>query len=226
MLNLAEELLLLALDDDKGSMVDSGSRTLPYGLSGALLLDLLLQNRLSFSGKKIAAIDMTSTGDAFLDEALQHIQSKWRKKDAKYWVQKLNNKMDDLQQRLLDDLAQRGVLRREKRRLLWLIPYSRFPENDPAAEQTIREEIRRVVFEDQTPDERSLALVSLVQACDLEKEVFAKGDREEAKERIKELTEGERVGRAVSAIATEIIASVTIAVYAGVYAATAAGAGH
>ena len=43
MLNLLEELLLLALDDEKGKIISSSSLALPYGLSGAILLEFSLE---------------------------------------------------------------------------------------------------------------------------------------------------------------------------------------
>ncbi len=39
-LNLAEELLLLALNEEKGTVVFAASTALPYGLAGALLIEL------------------------------------------------------------------------------------------------------------------------------------------------------------------------------------------
>jgi len=46
MLNLMEELLLLALDDEKGKIIFSSSSALPYGLRGALLLELALVKKI------------------------------------------------------------------------------------------------------------------------------------------------------------------------------------
>jgi len=41
-----EELLLLALDDEKGKIIFSSSSALPYGLRGALLLELALVKKI------------------------------------------------------------------------------------------------------------------------------------------------------------------------------------
>jgi|GEM_PF-4255314 len=46
MLNLAEELLLLALQDEKGTVLASAAGSLSYGLAGALLMELALRSRL------------------------------------------------------------------------------------------------------------------------------------------------------------------------------------
>ena len=56
MLNLMEELLLLALDDEKGKIISSSSCALPYGLRGALLLELFLAEKIDVVDKKIVVI--------------------------------------------------------------------------------------------------------------------------------------------------------------------------
>ena len=49
-LMLPEHLLLLALRDDKGSVVQSSAMALPYGLAGALVMELSMRHRVSLSG--------------------------------------------------------------------------------------------------------------------------------------------------------------------------------
>ena len=45
MLNLAEELLLLALEDESGRINHAASASLGFGLAGAVLMDLTLRER-------------------------------------------------------------------------------------------------------------------------------------------------------------------------------------
>jgi hypothetical protein len=44
---LADELLLLALDDAKGAVHSAASLALDYGLAGAILMELAINNRLT-----------------------------------------------------------------------------------------------------------------------------------------------------------------------------------
>ena len=53
-LTLADELLLLALDDTKGSVHSAASLALDYGLVGAVLTELTLNNRLTMNGNSAA----------------------------------------------------------------------------------------------------------------------------------------------------------------------------
>lgn len=70
-----------------------------------------------------------------------------------------------------------------------------------------RDSIRNIVLLGQQPDEREVALIGLVKACELLNEIFAKGERKVTKKRIKELTEGEEVGKAVAAVVAEMVVS-------------------
>jgi len=46
MLTFAEELLLLALDDEKGVLVQMPIMSFEYGLIGAILMELALMNKI------------------------------------------------------------------------------------------------------------------------------------------------------------------------------------
>ena len=45
-LTLAEELLLIALDDKRGKLITSSDYSIDYCLSGALLFDLSFENKI------------------------------------------------------------------------------------------------------------------------------------------------------------------------------------
>ncbi len=80
MLNLMEELLLLALDDEKGKIIFSSSSALPYGLRGALLLELTLANKIDIVNKKLVVIDNTPTNNPLLNSALDIISDHHKEK--------------------------------------------------------------------------------------------------------------------------------------------------
>jgi hypothetical protein len=86
MLTLAEELLLLALDDESGSVEPAASGSLQYGLAGALLVELVIAGRLRLEGGGLVVADGSPTGDAVLDEVIGRISRSGRPRDAEYWV--------------------------------------------------------------------------------------------------------------------------------------------
>ena len=95
MLNLMEELLLLALDDEKGKIISSSSCALPYGLRGALLLELFLAEKNDVVDKKIDVINKNNTGNEVLDNALNIINTHHKQKTVKFWVTKLTSTMKE-----------------------------------------------------------------------------------------------------------------------------------
>ena len=53
MLTFAEELLLLALDDEKGVLVQMPIMSFEYGLVGAILMELALMNKIDTDLKNL-----------------------------------------------------------------------------------------------------------------------------------------------------------------------------
>jgi hypothetical protein len=220
MLSLAEELMLLALKDEKGSVIMSASTALPYGLAGALLLDLFFRKKTTFSGKTVEVIDPAPTGDALLDETLVLISGTEKQKAPKYWVQKIERKVKKLQDRIADQLVLKGILKREEHHLLWVFHYRRYPTQNISPEMEIRQRIRNVILLKHPPEDTDRALISLVNACSLVNEVFSTGERKQAKKRIKEISEDEKIAKAVSDVVAEITAAVTAAVIVATTAST------
>lgn len=226
MQTLAEDLLLLALDDDKGTVSWQRTTALPYGLGGALLVDLALQGRVTMVDDRISLSDPAPTGEAVLDAALVTIRSAKKEHDAKYWVKHLGDR-SGLKEELARRLVARGILREQEHAFLWVFHDPRFPASDPRPEAALRERIRDVVLNGAEPDERTLLLLSLVNACGLTGDLFSKEELKRTKPRVKELIEGERVGKAVGRAVEEVNAAVIAAVAASAaFSATIAPGAH
>ena len=110
MLNLMEELLLLALDDKKGKVLLSSSTELPYALRGAVLLELVNAKKIDIVNKKVVLIDSTMTGNPILNNALELIENKSKEKSIGYWISRLGYKMKSLRKDLLSGLMDKGIL--------------------------------------------------------------------------------------------------------------------
>jgi golgi phosphoprotein 3 len=210
-LSLAEELLLLALNDEKGTVLMAGSMGLSYGLAGALLIDLVEAGHLRIEGKDLVAAPGGSAGDEILDEVLGAIRNAKRTRDVKYWVGKIGRSAGKIRKRLLDRLAEKRILQREEHRVLLIFPTTRYPATNPMPEYGIRERVRFGLRGMTSPDERTAALISLVQACDLIGTLFDKGERREAKKRAKEISASQPVGTAVARVVEAAKAAVVAA---------------
>jgi Golgi phosphoprotein 3 len=187
---LPDELLLLALHDERGSVVRAAAPVLNGALVGAVMMELSLRGHLSEgTGHQLIAAP-TPTGDEILDDVRQRIADADRRQDARSWVSQLSRELPNLEDRLLDRMVAAGVLEQRDHRVLWVFPTRRYPLADGAVEQQARDRIRAVVLEGEAPDARMAALISLVQACNLLDEVFAPDERAAARRRIVELIAG------------------------------------
>lgn len=218
---LPEHLLLLAMRDDKGTVVHGGALALPYGLNGALLLELSLRGRVRVEEGVLVEVSNAPTDDDILNEALQSLADCERDKTAEFWVARPDALVKDLKNRLLDRLVARGILRREEHRILWLVPYSRFPELDGAPERDLRKQLNEVVVGGAEADEATALLIGLIHACGLAPEVFPDHEADEVAAKLKAFAESSQIAKAIvddvaAATTAAVCASLTAAVIPGI----------
>jgi Golgi phosphoprotein 3 len=216
MLTLREELLLLSLHDEKGSVASSGSMALPFALAGAVVMELQRNGRIDVDKKRLVLADAAPTGDEMLDQAMENIGGSAKVRAPKYWISRPDRLVPSLRDRLLESLVEKNILQREEHRFLWLIPFDRYPEMDGRAEDDIRRRLRNVILEDVEPDERTALLLCLVHACDLAGEVFPKEELKKAKTKLKKFAERDQIAKAVS----DQVAAVTMTLISAVISAS------
>ena len=89
---LHEEVMLLALHDDKGTIVGD---YYAYAVGGAVLAELLLGGRIrideSRKKKMVTLANFESFGDPIVDECLHRIADAMRRASAQTWVQRFAN---------------------------------------------------------------------------------------------------------------------------------------
>lgn len=197
-LSLAEDVLLLALNDEKGTVLMTASVALPYALAGAIIVELIEAGSVRIDGKELVAAPRGSARDEILDEILGMIRSSKRTRSLNHWVGKIGRSGGKIKEKLLARLVDKRILGREEHRLLWVFPTKRYPQIDPRPEYGIRERVRSAIRGMTLPDERTAALISLIHASDLIGEIFEKGERRDAKRRAKEIAKSQPVGSAVA----------------------------
>jgi hypothetical protein len=210
-LSLAEELLLLALNDEKGTVLMAGATGLPYGLAGALLGELIDAGLLRIEGKTLVAGAAGSARDEFLDGILALVRSAKRARDLRYWVGRIGRSGGKIKAEVAERLVRKGIVRREEHRVLMVFPTTRFPQVNPMPEYSVRERVRSAIRGMTPPDKRTAALIALLHACDLVGTLFDKGERREAKKKAKEITAGQPIGSAVARTVEAVRAAVIAA---------------
>ena len=209
---LAEDLLLLAWNDDSGRPHGSLAVQLNPAIGGALLLDLALRDRLRLEVDQPRA-SARPTGDDLLDEIARQIRDGPRRRKLKGWVSKVGTTAR--RDQIRDRLVARGLLAPEERKVLGVFPSTRHRLTDPAEVERLASEVRRVLTGGRPSGDRATVLVALVGATSVLDRLVPRGERGAARERAKELAESFPVAAAARAVIRDTQAAL-VATFAGV----------
>jgi len=201
-LSLFEELLLIAIDDDKGTVASSVSGHLPYGLAGALLAELALQEKIYIDKGRLVLADTSQSGNDIEAEALQIIAASKKPRKVQHWINSLGS--TKYARRVAERLAEKGLVTIEERRILWIIPYDAYPQQDASAKYWVKQRLRSVALGGVAPSARDVTLLSLVKSCDMLGLVFTRDERKTARKEIDELVKREPFGDALRTTLEEI----------------------
>lgn len=228
-LSLAEEYLLLALDDASGRPLLSAQH-LQFALAGASVAELTLSGALNVSdgadGGRKGRFHVTgrATPSDPLQREILDLMHERRPKDA---IRKIGQGSfaKRLRETLQKGLAARGVLREEQIKILGLFPSTAWPAHDPAPEAGVRERVLLALTGSEPgslqPGGPTAALISLLLATDLIRKVFPDQDHGALKRRAKEIAASEWAGAAVKRAIDEVNAVMVAATVAATGAATA-----
>ena len=212
-LSMAEEVVLLALDDATGDFRDLPPGGRGVALGGAMLMDLALADRIDSDLKRLFAVSLEPTGDEVLDGVLAEIA---RKDGAEatgeeapdwgtfLWVEELARRVDAYRDRLLDRLVARGVLRMEDTRVLWVFGSRAYPPATGIEGEEVRARLREAIFGDEIPEARDILLIGLANATGVLGFVLDAHELIEASDRIAQITALEEISRSVTRAVYEV----------------------
>ena len=206
MLRLAEELLLLLLDEKTGDFSDVPNRILGYALAGAALMDLSLEGRIDTDPSALILLDSTPTGDDLLDPILADIEAvvaAHPNLPADFWVRRVAGNADQLQTRALARLVQRGILDTDDGGGIFsLTPRvartRRYPVVDEDQEREIRDRIMGVLFTEDVPTPEEVCIVSLAHACGAFERILTPSEYAELRERLALVARLDLIGQSVT----------------------------
>ncbi len=218
---LAEDLLLLLLDDESGAL--SASSQIQVALGGAVLADLALAGAVVVAEKSGLwhAAKVTVSGPAPSEPVLAaaYAQVAEKERGAQDLVTRLGKGLKD---QLVAGLVERGVLEQRQDRALGIFPRTRWPAVDSSHENDLRRDLGNALVHSLDPDARTAALVALLLALDqvhrvLEHEPLSNRD---LKKRARQIADGEWAAKGVADAIAATNAAVTAAVVASTTAAT------
>lgn len=207
-LTTAEALLLLTLDDAKGS---TGTTPVDPGLSGALLVDLGRVGALRADGKTLHPVGGAQVEHPVLARAGAVIAAD-KPRTAKSWVGRLPRALKPLTSTVAAPLVERGVLTESRSKVLGLFPSTRYPEADPGPERALRSRLREVLVAGQPPTEQDALLLGLLEPLGLVGSLVERRERGQARKRAKVVAQEGVAGSAVSDAVRDINAAVMAAV--------------
>ena len=204
MLTFAEELILL-LNDEDGAPLPVQEDALACALVGALLMDLAFAYRIDTDLQALVVIDQTPTGNPALDRILAKIAARPEAADTRTWIRELSvDEAAAIQEDLLSGLVERGILAQRVDRFFWTLRTPRHPVVNGQAAQGIHRRIREVLHSDDIPDPRDIALIALLDACDLLPDLFPAQEIKQCRARIEQLRLMDLIGRELAGAIADI----------------------
>ena len=208
MLTVAEEMLLLVLDDTSGTFITEPDININYALAGAVLADLALKGRIEADPDKLFVLDPKPTGDAVQDAVLARIAEADEVQDTAYWVAEIGQRGDEVREHLLSRLVERGILKRVEEKVLWVFETRRYPTIDGREEHEVKKRIMDTLLSEGAPSHKDAVIVSLADACSLFRQMLADRELENLRSRIESIADSETIGVAVGETIRQVRASV------------------
>ena len=197
MLTMLEEVVLLAVDEQTGRVQTSQGYGTGYALAGAVFFDLALAKKIDTDIDGVLILDSTPTGIAVLDKAMASMAKMPEKRTVRSWIEELKNLDESLEEAALQMLVDRGVLRHEVSKRLWIIDVERFPVVDDKPQRHVKLRLVEAILGDMIPGTRDIMLVSIAEACGLLGLVLQPHELEARRERIDVLCGLETISRTV-----------------------------
>lgn len=200
MLTLAEDIILLLLDDDTGKLASIDLMTLNYAMAGAVLMDLALRNKIDNDLESLIVADSTPTGLQMLDTYLDKISSENKENNTRYWLTELSNYGEDIVDSALNMLVEKKILKTEEKKILWVIGTRVYPMIDDKEEKEVKRRIIDLLMSDEIPTPQDVVLVSLMDTCSLFTTILSSKEVEKLSSRIEQIRKLDLIGQEVTKV--------------------------
>jgi hypothetical protein len=166
-LNLPEQLLLLALEDQRGTLSWRAATFFEYALAGAILTELHLGGAIAVGAEgKVAAVPgAAAPASPVLAEALRQVAAE-PDLAVSAWVAALSF-MPNLVHRVAEELVAKNVLEHHTGKVLFLFHRTTYPTCDLTPEKELVAQLARVIGGEAPADPRLEALLGLAWAADV-----------------------------------------------------------
>ena len=188
MLTLFEELLMLSIHEDKGTFIGWTVDRIKPGLAGAVLTELAFAGKITVTDNhRLKVVNSDPVEDDVLNEALAVLAQSEKERKFTYWINALTQKPEKPHKQITDRLIEKGIISMEDDHLVWTVPTPLDPAINATSKFCVNNRLRGIVLAQETDDQRDIALLSLVRACNLLDLIFLKEERRYASRQINEL---------------------------------------
>ena len=203
MLGFVEEIVLLQLDE-RGRLIELPLSAADVVLAGAALMELALRNKVDTDLNRFFVVDREPTGDAILDDALGALVASGGDLTTGAAIERITLNARHYRDIALRRLVEKGVLREEEGRCLWVFHTRRYPVIDNTEQREVRARLRQLILTDEIPDPRDVVLLCLIDACGLLGLVLSLDEIASRRTRIEQLTRLDLIGQAMTKAVGEI----------------------
>ena len=206
MLTFAEEIYLLALDDVTGRIqLSSREIVIDSVLVGAVLSELAFMNRIDNDAEYVYVLDADPTSSVILNTVLDKFsEADSDKFTIQHAMRVLMRDARKIEKLVLGELIDKGILKVEEEKVFWFFSSRRYPVIDDKEIADVETRLRQIVLSDEIPDPQDAVLISLVDACDLFREILSPREFSRCEKRIAELSKLDLVGQKVKQLITQI----------------------
>jgi Golgi phosphoprotein 3 len=197
MLGFVEEIALLQLDDAQGRFIDLPLSAAEIVLAGAA-------NRVDTDLERFIVVDAKPTGDDILDEVLAGLAAAGPELTTVAALELITLEAGKYQERAVKRLVEKGILREENGRFLWVFRTRRYPVVDDREQREVKARLRQVLLSDEIPDPRDVVLICLIDACNLLGLVLSPDEIDRTQARVEALSRLDLIGQAVTKAVAEI----------------------
>ncbi len=203
-LSLTEELLLVALDDDTGRLIELLPFSLETAIAAALVMDLTLAARIDTDPAQLFVLSAAPTGNAILDDVLARITAEPQPLSSAEWLRRLAVPGPELRDRILARLVDRGVLQSVEKRLLWVFKTRVYPPTSGLEEREVKSRVMTLLNSDEIPETRDAMLVGLLRATGIMERLLIDSEYQRLRARIDQVSALEEVSRALTQEVAEL----------------------
>lgn len=201
---LAEEILLLLLDDEKGTLPPVPQLTLHFVLAGAVMMELAINNRIDSHIETLQIIDKEPTGEPLLDKYLNKICEEPNQQDIKYWINAVADEGSTIIELGFERLIERKILTRSEKSFLGIMKTQSYPIVDGSVERDVKLRIMNILYSEDIPDQRDVVIFCLMDACDMFRTLLGPVELNRMRPRITNVSQLDLIGQATTRLIREI----------------------